>query len=57
MRPSDLYNGNSYTVKMTSLYWDGPPVDTFTNVLEGHFTGIEAAVWRGRLNIVVVLPV
>ena len=23
MRPSYLYNGNSYTGKMTSFYWDG----------------------------------
>ena len=25
VRPSDLYNGNSYTVKTALLYWDSPP--------------------------------
>ena len=27
--PSYLYNGNPYTVKMVSLYWDGPLVSTY----------------------------
>ena len=27
VRPSYLYHGNSYTSKMTSLYWDGPQIN------------------------------
>ena len=27
--PSYLYNGNPYTVKMVSLYWDAPLVSTY----------------------------
>ena len=26
IRPSYIYNGNSYTGKTTSLYWDGPQI-------------------------------
>ena len=31
MRPSYLYNGNSYTGKMTFLYWNGP-LDTILKI-------------------------
>ena len=33
VRPFYLYNGNSYTGKSASLYWDGPPGILVTSVL------------------------
>ena len=61
MRPSYLYNGNSYTGEMASLYWDGPwstklsePHDRFNNhsqtswylTIRNDITEMEMSFWQ-----------
>ena len=41
VRPSYLYNGNPYTAKMISLYWDGP-----LNILEKWSQQHGSSLWR-----------
>ena len=42
-RPSHLYNGNLYTGKTSSLYWESPQI-VLNNILYGNFTDIEITI-------------
>ena len=43
MWPSYLYNGNPYTGKTASLYWDGRQVDTGSTTLQ-----VSTSIWHRR---------